>query len=94
MSATGTPLSLTDFRREWSTGKHTTSRLAIYQRNSYDHNLSMFLAQYLPSLLKIANALNTANVTYTCASTGAVNGWRLADVEMAAYYWWAQNGLP
>lgn len=93
VSAAGIPLSLTDFRREWSTGKHTKSRLAIFQPNGYNHNLTVFVDKYLIVLEKIATALNVSGVTYTCAATDAVNMWHPADVEMAAYYWWAQNGL-
>jgi hypothetical protein len=92
MSATGAPLPLTDFRREWATGNHNRSRLAIYQLNNHNHNLNVFTENYLPLLTKIANNLNDNRVTFTCAATGALRRWRPADVEMAAYFWWSQNG--
>ena len=81
----------TMFRREWSTGRHTTSRLAIYNESGHKHNLNVFLRSYLPLLQRISAALNERGVAYTCAATGSARPWRPCDVEMAAYYWWAQN---
>lgn len=33
----------TEFKREWSTASHKTSRLAIYQENSHKFNLQIFI---------------------------------------------------
>ena len=82
----------TNFRREWSNGGHSKSRLAIYYPSGQDTNRDEFVNSYLPLLAKIANSLNESGVTYSCAATGTQKPWRPADVEMAAYYWWACNG--
>lgn len=84
--------AVTNFTREWSTGHHTSSRLAIYSRCGYTHNLKQYFESYLPILTCIANALNTYPAQYRCASTNKMKNWTPADVEMAAYYWWACNG--
>ncbi|MFZ5452152.1 MAG: hypothetical protein ACOZF2_09830 [Thermodesulfobacteriota bacterium] len=80
-----------NFRREWSNGQHTASRLAIYQSASYTRNRREFVTVYLPMLRSMANALNAIPVHYHCAATGEQKKWRLTDVEMAAYYWGACN---
>jgi hypothetical protein len=82
----------TNFRREWASGSHTASRLAIYQNASYTHNLTEYFASYNPVLSCIANQLNIGGNHFTCAATGTVKVWASTDVEMAAYYWWACNG--
>lgn len=83
---------VTHFKREWSTGKHTTSRLAIYQDKYYVYNRNEYIKNYMPMLTKISNALNSEGITYKCAATGETKLWRPVDVEMAAFYWWAKNG--
>ena len=88
----GTILKATKFRREWTTGAHTRSRLAIYQPNRHNHNRDEFVNVYLPFLESLSAALNDGGVLYTCGSTGSKRKWRPTDVEMAAFYWWALNG--
>lgn len=80
------------FKREWSTGKHTTSRLAIYQDSYYVYNRNEYIKTYLPLLEKISTTLNTMGIRYKCAATGETKSWRPADVEMAAFFWWAKKG--
>ena len=82
----------TKFKREWSTGKHKTSRLAIYQEKSHKYNLQIFIEQYLPILEKLSKALNEDEAFYLCKATNSYKYWRPCDVEMAAYYWWSKNG--
>jgi hypothetical protein len=82
----------TNFKREWATGKHTTSRLAIYQNSNLLYNLNEYLNSYLPLLNRIASYLNNNGVTYLCPVSNENKTWRATDVEMAAYYWWSQNG--
>lgn len=82
----------TEFKREWSTGKHRTSRLAIYQANSHKFNLQIFIEQYLPILDRLSKAFNENDTCYWCKATKTYKYWRLCDVEMAAYYWWSKNG--
>lgn len=82
----------TNFKREWSTSSHTTSRLAIYQPNNHSYNLREYFKAYLPLLAQIADYLNKNQVTYLCAATKKYNFWRPTDIEMAAYFWWARNG--
>lgn len=82
----------TNFRREWSNGQHTASRLAIHQPPPYAHNLNEFINVYLPLLDSIANTLNAIPASYHCAATEEQKNWRPTDVEMAAYYWGACNG--
>lgn len=82
----------THFAREWSNGRHTTSRLAIYTAANYARNKTEYFAAYLPTLACIADAMNAIPAPYTCAAQNTLQNWRPADVEMAAYYWWATNG--
>jgi hypothetical protein len=85
-------LKATSFQREWSTGKRSTSRLAIYGAGNSKRNRNEYLDVYLPLLKQIADYLNRLGFTYKCATTEKSKVWRPADVEMAAYYWWACNG--
>lgn len=80
------------FKREWSTGKHATSRLAIYQDSNYVYNRNEYIKTYLPLLAKISTTLNTMGIKYKCAATGETKSWRPVDVEMAAFFWWAKKG--
>ena len=82
----------TSFKREWPKRSHNTSRLAIYYSQGHARNCKEFVEVYLPLLTQIAHSLNEMGVTYRCAATGMHKSWRPADVEMAAYYWWAHNG--
>jgi hypothetical protein len=82
----------TNFRREWANANHTSSRLAIYIPPWLNYNTDEYFDSYLPLLLCIANALNGAHAQYLCAATQARRNWTPADVEMAAYYWWACHG--
>jgi hypothetical protein len=82
----------TNFRREWSNGQHTASRLAIHQPAPFAHNLDQFISVYLQLLDSIANTLNAIPIPYNCAATTEQKQWRPTDVEMAAYYWGAGNG--
>ncbi len=82
----------TNFKREWSTGKHTTSRLAIYQQSSHNYNLNVYIKEYLPLLRYIASYLNKEGITYRCAATNLAKLWCPADIEMASYFWWAKKG--
>jgi hypothetical protein len=82
----------THFVREWANGRHTTSRLAIYNQTNYAHNKAEYFTAYLPILSSIAQAMNTIPVLYTCAAINRQMNWTLADVEMAAYFWWASHG--
>ncbi len=82
----------TNFRREWSTGKHTTSRLAIYQEQGHMRNLKEYEQVYLPLLRRLATHMNERALMYTCAATGHDRQWRATDVEMAAYHWWSKHG--
>lgn len=82
----------THFVREWSNGHHTTSRLAIYNQANYVKNKTEYFLAYLPILSCIAQAMNANAATYTCAAQNIQINWRPADVEMAAYFWWATNG--
>jgi hypothetical protein len=91
LSVTGGEFA-THFRREWANARHTGSRMAIYNCAALDHNKTEYRRAYLPLLDCISSALNRAATTYQCAATGAVKTWTPADVEMAAYYWWARNG--
>ncbi|PIS36915.1 MAG: hypothetical protein COT35_08735 [Nitrospirae bacterium CG08_land_8_20_14_0_20_52_24] len=81
------------FKREWANGAHTNSRLAIYNPRYYQRNRDEYINSYLPVVTQIAKSLNRMGVTYTCAATKQSKLWRPADVEMAAYYWWARHGL-
>lgn len=83
---------VTDFLREWSNGRQTSSRLAIYQPPRLRRNLEQYVQVYLPRLTHIAQFLNEHRSHYTCAVTQCRKAWRPADVEMAAYHWWSENG--
>jgi hypothetical protein len=82
----------TSFRREWSNKRQSASRLAIYSAGGYALNQSEYFKAYLPTLRCLAAALNAAGLRYRCSATGLLKSWVGADVEMAAYYWWAING--
>ena len=82
----------TTFRREWSNGRHTSSRLATFSPRSYADNRDHYFQSYLPVRGCIANALNAMPAQYNCAATNRMMNWTPADVEMAAYSWWACNG--
>lgn len=82
----------TNFVREWSNGRHASSRLAIYTSQNYRRNRAQYLEIYLPLLANIANAMNALQSKYICAATNQARDWTPADIEMAAYYWWACNG--
>lgn len=82
----------TNFSREWSGGKHTSSRLAIYQNAGHNRNRNEYFQVYLPLLTDISLALNEGINLFHCKVTGSDRQWTPADIEMAAYYWWACNG--
>lgn len=82
----------TNFLREWASGVHTSSRLAIYQNARYTQNRKEYIQVYLPLLACISSALNFSENLFQCKATGLERTWTPADVEMAAYYWWACNG--
>ena len=82
----------TEFRREWSTEKRATSRLAIDQPNLHRRNLTEYVQVYLRLLTRLARFLNEHEVTYRCAATGQQKTWRPTDVEMAGYQWWSEKG--
>lgn len=82
----------THFAREWANGRHTTSRLAIHTVGGYSRNKAEYFEFYLPTLACIARAMNAIPALFICAATNLPRRWTPADVEMAAYYWWACNG--
>ncbi len=82
----------TKFKREWQDGKHKTSRLAIYNPSSYAVNRDEFVDTYLPLLGQIAKSRNNMGAAFKRATRETEKSWRPADVEMAAYYWWAHHG--
>ncbi|HJX31135.1 MAG TPA: hypothetical protein VJ624_04705 [Thermodesulfobacteriota bacterium] len=82
----------TNFIREWSNGRHTSSRLAIYTPKNYGLNHAQYLEIYLPLLANMAYAMDILQAQYICASTKQAKNLTPADIEMAAYYWWACNG--
>jgi hypothetical protein len=82
----------THFWREYADGRRTSTRLATYSPQGYEQNLDEYVRVYLPLLAGIAAALNRLARRYGCAATGQDRTWRPADVEMAAYYWWACHG--
>jgi len=82
----------THFLREWTNGRHASTRLGIYSSAGYTRNRQEVTNCYLPLLSQIAGELNKLGARYACAATGLPQAWRPADVEMAAYYWWACNG--
>ena len=89
----GIRLKSTKFKREWPDGTHKTSRLAAYIPSHHATNRAEFVDTYLPLLGKIADSLNALGATFKCGATGIEKSWHPADVEMAAYYWWAHHGL-
>lgn len=92
LASTGIRRRATNFKREWANGNHTKSRLAIYNLPGHKRNCAEFTEVYLPLLRQMAQSLNQCGAKYKCAATDREKSWRPADVEMAAYYWWAQNG--
>jgi hypothetical protein len=84
--------SATSFSRQWANRGKTTSRLAIYSQGGYARNRNEYLQSYLPILACIADALNSSGNQYRCAVTTRMKNWTPADVEMAAYSWWACHG--
>jgi hypothetical protein len=84
--------SATNFEREWADGQHNISRLAGYAPLVYARNRNEYIQCYLPLLGRIASRLNESDRQYRCAATGELRLWTPADVEMAAYYYWACNG--
>jgi hypothetical protein len=87
MSGSGTA-----FVREWSNRARSGSRLAAYTASRYRRNLSEYFDVYLPLLERIANVMNHTKKAFQCPVTQQQQDWTPADVEMAAYYWWARNG--
>jgi hypothetical protein len=81
-----------NFRREWSNGPNSPSRLAIYTDTGYRRNRNEFFSVYLPLLDSVAKTLNSISAPYQCAATGEQRNWRPTDVDMAAYFWGARNG--
>ena len=81
----------TQFKREWSTGKHQSSRLADYSASGHRANLQEYVTNYLPLLKAIADHMNHRGNPYRCAASSQDKKWRPADVEMAAYYWWSRK---
>jgi hypothetical protein len=86
------PRGSTHFRREWRDGGHIQSRLATFRPDVFIPNRTEYTTTYLSLLGEIASGLDSAGVTLTCAATERKRTWTPADVEMAAFYWWAQNG--
>jgi hypothetical protein len=87
----GTEKKTTVFKREWTTKKHSTSRLAIYSSNYHRANLNEYMDNYIPLLKSIADNLNSRGIQYSCAATGENKNWRPTDVEMAAYFYCAKG---
>ncbi len=83
----------TNFSREWSNGRHVSSRLAIYTDKGFSLNFDEYINIYLPLLNGIATWLNSNNHQYVSAHSRVPEDWKAADVEMAAYFWWAGHGL-
>ena len=92
VDSSGERTKATHFRREWVNGPDTTTRLATFTNAGFTHNLNEFTKHYLGLVSNIAGALNDIRATFTCSATGRPKNWRPTDVEMAAYYWWAQHG--
>lgn len=82
----------TRFSREWANGGHTASRLANFNETGYARNRDQYIQSYLPILASISSALNETGRQYRCAATGQMESWNPADIEMAAYYYWARHG--
>jgi hypothetical protein len=87
----GKPKVCTRFTREWADGRHRASRLAVYTDAKCDANLKEYCSVYLPVLGRIADALNSQRGGFICAINRTKRLWRPADVEMAAYFWWAKR---
>jgi hypothetical protein len=83
---------LTHFLREWSSSKRRTTRLATYNSRGLALNIDQYFQSYLPLLNALGACMNSVGTRYTCSATTLAKDWRPADVEMAAYYWWAQHG--
>ena len=92
ISAEGHRNRATNFRREWSNGPNSSSRLAIYTNTGYHRNRNEFFFVYLPLLDSVAKTLNSISALYQCEATGEQRNWRPTDVDMATYYWGAGNG--
>lgn len=86
------PQTACGFKREWSKGENGPTRLATFRDNVLQHNEFEYRTFYLPLLKSIANRLNQSERQYICAATGQTKNWRPTDVEMAAYFWWANHG--
>jgi len=82
----------TEFRREWTNADHKNSRLAAFAPGVFSTNLNEYIGTYLPLLRQVAAELNAAGVQFMCAATGILKNWTPADIEMAAFYWWARHG--
>ncbi|WP_285374223.1 hypothetical protein [Pseudomonas sp. lyk4-TYG-107] len=82
----------TAFVREWSSRTRTSSRLATYTSSRHRRNLAEYIDVYLPLLAQIANVLNHTKHSFLCPVSNQKKDWTPADVEMAAYFWWARNG--
>jgi hypothetical protein len=82
----------THFAREWANGRHTSSRLAVYTAANYARNKAEYFEVYLPTLASVAQAMHASQTPYRCAAQNLRKNWTPADVEMAAYYWWACHG--
>jgi hypothetical protein len=87
----GKSRACTQFKRQWSSGKHQGSRLDIYSSPKCETNLNEYCNTYIPLLGRLADALNSKRGEFLCAASGERRRWRPADVEMAAYFWWSQN---
>ncbi|UVL59931.1 hypothetical protein LOY54_18025 [Pseudomonas sp. B21-032] len=82
----------TEFLRRWSTANHDRSRLETFNAPDLNRNLNHYIDAYLPLLDGIAAAMNATGHYFQCAASGHLQQWTPADVEMAAFYWWACNG--
>lgn len=91
-AANGPVTPAAHFRRQWANGNHVQSRLATITRVTRAHNLHEYLVVYLPLLAEVASVLNRQGQHFRCAATGETKTWRPADIDMAAFYWWSQNG--
>ncbi len=80
------------FGREWVNNEKSSSRLAIENTRDWANNPVEYTLYYLPLLRIISKHLNSRKFHYKCAATGESRQWRPCDVEMAADFWWAQNG--
>ena len=80
-----------NFRREWASGSRVASRWAVYGDKEVE--VREYVVCYLPFLKELSDALNAANLPYTCAARRVPCAWTPADVEMAMQFWWAKHGL-